>query len=83
MAADLQVLRNQRSIAKDEHGVDDFPHSHPVLPSPPELSCLDMYLMDFFLLRTSDLLALALDLHQGDLNAIEYSAFQSLVSMQK
>ena len=77
VAADLQVLRSQRSIAKDEHGVDNFPHSHPVLPSP-ELSCLDMYLRDFFLLRTSDLLALALDLHQGDLNAIENSVSKAL-----
>lgn len=46
-AADLQVLRSQRSMAKDKSGVDNFSHSHLVLPSPPELSCLDMYLKDY------------------------------------
>lgn len=36
-----------------------------------------------FLLRTSDFVALALGLHQGDLNATENSAFQNLVNMKK
>lgn len=75
----LQLLRNQRSTAKDQPRMDVFPHSN---PCPPLSSwtklprCVDGGFL--FLLRTSDLMALALILHQGYLNTTENSASQSL-----